>query len=483
MGTPRLAVAEPGYRAPPHNIEAEQALLAAIMVNNRCYEAVADFLRPEHFAEGVHGRIYAACEKLVGAGHLANPVTLKNAFDQDGALQEIGGAQYLARLAGSVVTIVGAADYGHLICELWKKRRLIEIGLDLIEEGHSAESRAAEAAEGAETAIYEAMGTKGAKSGLMHIGTAAAAALELSERAWKNGGKVTGITTGIYDLDKMLGGMHGGQLIIVGGRPSMGKTAFALGVSYEALLSLQDRGDRRAGAFFSLETTNTALAQRAMARMTQISADRQRRGHLGEIGDFEKLVEAAGDLRKVPLFLDETAGLSVAQIRQRARRLARLHGIGLIGIDYLQLMRQGGRAENRRLEIGEITGGLKALAKELAVPVILLSQLSRAVEARDDKRPTMADLRESGDIEQDADVILFMFREEYYLSRAEPQRRAEESEGKFTERHMNWADRLDQVAHLGEIIVAKNKDGRTGKVQARWNGEAMKYENMWGHAA
>jgi replicative DNA helicase len=475
------------YRAPPQNIEAEQALLAAILVNNAAYHRVSDFLVAEHFALGVHGRIFAAVTRLIERGQIANPVTLKGLFDQDEALAEIGGAQYLARLATSVVTIINAEDYGRTIHDLFLRRQLIAIGEDTVNNAykHDLEDDAARQIESAETKLFDLATTGQHEGSFQPFKTALTKAITLAEAAFKRAGQTTGVSTGFTDLDKLLGGLHPSDLIILAGRPSMGKTALATNIGFQAADSFRPgKGtDGRAAAedgavvgFFSLEMSAEQLATRILSEESSVGSDRIRRGDVSH-SDFERFVQASQRLASVPFFIDDTPALSIGGLRTRARRLMRQQGLGLIIVDYLQLLR-GSNAENRVQEISEITRGLKALAKDLNVPVLALSQLSRAVEQREDKRPMLSDLRESGSIEQDADVVMFVFREEYYLGRKEPTKIEHSDDRDFNEAYEKWANRLQEVHGMAEVIIGKQRHGPVGKVTLRFDGETTRFENF-----
>src|SRR5690348_7788114 len=477
------------YRSPPHNIEAEQALLGAILFNNAAYHRVSEFLLAEHFAQGVHGRIYAAIAKLIERGQIANPVTLKSLFDQDEALAEIGGAQYLARLSTSVVTIINAADYGRTIHDLYLRRQLIGIGEDTVNDAysHDLERDARTQIEATEKKLFDLATSGQAEGGFRAFNQALTEAIVMAEAAFKRSGRTTGVSTGFNDLDKLLGGLHPSDLVILAGRPSMGKTALATNIGFNAAKAYRTTraADGRVAAedgavigFFSLEMSAEQLATRVLSEESGVASDRIRRGDVSH-EDFDRFVQASQKLATVPLFIDDTPALTIAGLRTRARRLLRQQGLGMIIVDYLQLLRgSGDSAENRVQEISEITRGLKALAKELNVPVLALSQLSRAVEQREDKRPMLSDLRESGSIEQDADVVMFVFREEYYLSRGEPTRRPEESDDKFNERYSRWQERLEQVHGTGEVIIAKQRHGPIGKVTLRFDGATTKFDNF-----
>jgi replicative DNA helicase len=476
-------------RIPPYNTEAEQALLGAILISNTAFYRVSEFLQPEHFGNAVHGRIFAAIGKLLGRGQIANPVTLKNLFDQDGALTEIGGAQYLARLAGAAAAIINAEDYGRAVHDLYLRRELIALGEDVVNDAfrQDLDDPAREQIERVEKKLFDLATAGETEGGFRAFGAALTNAILNAEAAFKRSGKTVGVATGFVDLDRKLGGLHPSDLIVLAGRPSMGKTALATNIAFHAARTYRpaDPADFRKAAedgavvgFFSLEMSAEQLATRILAEESGVSSDRIRRGDISH-EDFDKFVQASQRLSALKLFIDDTPALSVAALRTRARRLKRQQGLGLIVVDYLQLLRPSNQArqqDNRVQEISEITRGLKALAKELDVPVLALSQLSRAVEQREDKRPMLADLRESGSIEQDADVVMFIFREEYYLSR-EPTRRPDEAESKFSERYQEWRERLEKVHGLGEIIVAKQRHGPIGSVKLRFDAETTKFDN------
>jgi replicative DNA helicase len=482
---------------PPANTEAEQALLGAILINNAAHGRVSEFLLPEHFGNAVHGRIYAAIGKLIERGQIANPITLKNLFDQDGALAEIGGAQYLARLAESAVTIINAEHYGRTIHDLHLRRELITIGQDIVTEAfrHDLDDPAPEQIERAESKLFELASSGQAEGGFRPFATALASAITMAQAAFKRDGKTVGVATGFTDLDKKLGGLHPSDLVILAGRPSMGKTALATNIAFNAAKAYRpmrgadgridlSRGpeDGAVVGFFSLEMSAEQLATRILAEESGTSSDKIRRGEVRR-EDFDKFVMASQRLAAVPLYIDDTPALSVAALRTRARRLKRQQGLGLIVIDYLQLMRPSASSrgsENRVQEISEITRGLKAIAKELDVPVLALSQLSRAVEQREDKRPMLADLRESGSIEQDSDVVMFIFREEYYLSRGEPTRRPEESDDKFNDRYDRWKERCESAYGTAEVIIAKQRHGPIGTVRLHFEAETTKFDNFIG---
>ncbi|MBM3509951.1 MAG: replicative DNA helicase [Alphaproteobacteria bacterium] len=473
---------EPTFRRMPQNAEAEQALLGAILVNNDAALKVSSFLRPEHFIEPVHARIYEAALKLIERGHLADPVTLKGYFERDDALAGVGGPTYLAQLAAAAVTIINAEDYGRTIYDLALRRQLIGIGETMVNTAYdpAIEETSSAQVENAERQLFGLAQLGQAEGGFKSFTLASSLALENAEAAYKRDGQLSGVTTGFSDLDEKLGGLHRSDLIILAGRPSMGKTALATNIAFNAARSFREEigTDGRpqvvegaAVAFFSLEMSAEQLATRILAEQSNIPSERIRRGTISS-EQFANLTRAAQELETLPLYIDDTPALSIAALTTRARRLKRTHNIGMIVIDYLQLVRpaRNRRDDNRVLEVSEITQGLKALAKQLDVPVLALSQLSRAVEQRDDKRPHLADLRESGSIEQDADVVMFIYREEYYMERSKP------AEG--SPERLAWEAKRKEVEGIAEVIVGKHRHGPTGTEQLLFHGETTKFANL-----
>ncbi len=463
-------------------------MLGAILINNRAYERVSEFLRPEHFSVAQHQRIFAACTKLIDRHQIADPITLKACFAEDDSLADIGGPAYLMKLADSAVTVINAAEYGRIIHDLYLRRELISLGEDVVNRayGSGLEDSAVQQIERAEQGLYD-LATKGEyEGGFEPFDTTLDSALRIAEAAHKRDGQLSGVPTGLRDLDAKLGGLHRSDLIILAGRPSMGKTALATNIAFNAArkyrTARRDDGgtetvDGAVVGFFSLEMSREQLATRILAEETRISSDRIRRG-LVPSEKFPDLVMASRDLYKLPLFIDDTAALTISTMRTRARRLKRQHNLGLIVIDYLQLIAPspGARHDNRVQELSEITRGLKALAKELEIPVLALSQLSRAVEQREDKRPQLADLRESGTIEQDSDVVMFIYREQYYLERSEPDPTANDAEG--DSRYRKWQERMARVHNKAEVIVAKQRHGPIGKVDLFFEGEFTRFGDL-----
>ncbi len=472
--TPLREADGPGYRAPPVNIEAEQALLGGMLVNNRAYERVSEFLRPEHFADPEHGKIFEACGRLIERGQIANPVTLKHLFEGK-------TDAYVGQLARAAVTVLNAEDYGRAIHDCYLRRQLINLGEDVVNDAYSGDhdDSALGQIERAEQHLYDLATVGEYQRGFVDFRTALTRAIDMAEAAYKRDSRLIGVSTGLDDLDKLLGGLHASDLVILAGRPGMGKTALATNIAFSAARAWRQQHDAQGqlktvdGAvvgFFSLEMSAEQLATRILGEEARVPTEKIRRGDLAN-DEFNKVVRASQALMAAPFFIDDTAALSVSALRTRARRLKRQHGLSLIVVDYLQLIHPTGqsREQNRVQEIAEITRGLKTLAKELNVPVLALSQLSRAVEQREDKRPQLSDLRESGAIEQDADVVMFLYREEYYLERREPR------EG--TAEHADWQVKMDEVHNLAEVIVAKQRHGPTGKIQAQFDSRFTKFSN------
>jgi replicative DNA helicase len=463
----------------PHNLEAEQRLLGAVLVNNLALSKVGEFLRAEHFYEPLHGRIYEASVRLIERGQIANPVTLKNFFETDAAMTDLGGAQYLARLAGSAVTVAFADHYGKIIFDLHLRRQLIRIGEEVMAEAvsHNVERDANSQIEEAEQKLFDLATTGEIEGGFRPFNAVLTSAVHMAEAAHKREGQIAGVPSGFAALDKLLGGLQPSDLIILAGRPSMGKTALATNIAFNAASRIKyeaDASGRRKivdGAvvgIFSLEMSAEQLALRILAEVADVDSDKIRKGELSN-EDFARVVKANQEIAALPLFIDDTPALSVSALRTRARRLQRVHGLSMVVVDYLQLLRASDTVENRVQEISDITRGLKALAKELNLPVVALSQLSRAVEQREDKRPQLSDLRESGSIEQDADVVMFVYREEYYLQRLQPEM--------GTEKHAEWQAKMESVLNLAEVIIGKQRHGPIGTEKLHFEGRRTKFSD------
>jgi replicative DNA helicase len=478
-----VEAAPPAYRSAPHNIEAEQALLGAILVNNEALYRVSDFLEPEHFFEPIHRGIFQISRDLIRAGKIATPVTLKTFVD---ASIDIGGmtvGQYLARLAAEATTIINAEDYGRTVYDLHIRRSLIQVGEDMVNVAYDApvDFSPKLQIEDAERRLYDLAESGRYDGGFQRFANALTTAIDMAAHAFQRDGKLSGIATGLDDLDRMMGGLQPSDLIVLAGRPGMGKTSLATNIPYNVAKAWQ--GEVKADGhqttvnggivgFFSLEMSAEQLATRIISEQTEIPSNQIRRGNISE-SDFEKIKDYSIELQNLPLFVDETGGISVAQLAARARRLKRQRGLDLIVIDYLQLLSGSTKRsnENRVQEITEITTKLKALAKELNTPVIALSQLSRQVESRDDKHPQLSDLRESGSIEQDADVVLFVYREEYYHVMRKP---LESDREKFAQ----WLADADKVSGKAEVIIAKQRHGPTGTVELQFDGAITKFSNL-----
>lgn len=480
---------EAPVRALPSNIEAEAAFLGAVLIDNRVIEELAAPLRPEHFFEPVHQRIHGRILQLLDRGAVVTPVTLRPYFEADEALKELGGAAYLARLTADGQGLLAPRELAQQIYDLALLRELVSVGRNLVNSAlDTSESvEPMEQVAQAEAALYKV--AEGAASGSEAQGfaTATRTALGMIEQALLSGGHISGKTTGLTSLNEKIGGLHDSDLIILAGRPGMGKTSLATNIAFNAADRLRrdladgiapDKSVGAAVAFFSLEMSADQLATRILAEQSGISSEALRMGKISR-DDFQQLSYASQRLAELPLYIDDTPALSIAALRTRARRLKRRHNLGLVVVDYLQLLQGTGRANDNRVnEISEISRGLKTLAKELSVPVIALSQLSRAVESRDDKRPQLSDLRESGSIEQDADMVWFVFREDYYIQVKEPKRPVEGDDAKVHEAHAKWAEEMERVYGLAELIVAKQRHGATGKVRMRFESRITRFSDL-----
>jgi len=467
----------------PSNLEAEQALLGALLYDNGAYERLSDRLGPHHFHEPFHQRLYAAIETHIRKGQLAEPILLADEFKRDPAFDELGGLRYLADLVDRAPPAANAPDYARAVYDLALRRELIRIGGDIAvmaQQAGDSELTARDQIETAEQQLYTLAESGSASTGFVPFADALRGAIDMAAEAYSRDGGLAGVATGLIDLDKTLGGLHPSDLLILAGRPAMGKTALATNIAFHVARNYawepQPDGTRKTVnggvvAFFSLEMSAEQLSMRLLADVSGVSSDRLRKGEINA-SEFGQVRDASIEIQDAPLYIDDTGGLAIGKLSARARRLKRQHGLDLIVVDYLQLITgDSSRAnENRVQEVSMITQGLKALAKELNVPIIALSQLSRQVENREDKRPQLADLRESGSIEQDADVVMFVYREAYYKGRGEPK------EG--TPEHLTWQEEMDEVMHLAEVIIGKQRHGPTGTVKLHFNGELTKFSNL-----
>ncbi len=470
------------FRQPPYNLEAEQALLGAILINNEAMDRVSGFLDPEHFYDPLHQRIYEVLGKLILAGKQATPITLRTFFESAEPIEPgLTVPQYLGRLAVNATTIINAAEYGRTIYDLATRRALIVIGEDMVNAAYDAtvDQPPERQIEEVENRLYDLAETGKYGQGFLAFSNALTQAIEMANNAYQREGHLSGLATGLVDLDNKMGGLQSSDLIIIAGRPSMGKTALATNIAHHIARNFrterQDDGtektlDGGVVGFFSLEMSAEQLATRILSEQSNISSEKIRRGMIDE-EEFRRLVQASQNLAACPLYIDQTGGISVGQLAARARRLKRQRGLGLLVVDYLQLLAGGKRAgEGRVQEVSEITTGLKALAKELSVPVIALSQLSRAVEAREDKRPQLSDLRESGSIEQDADVVMFVFREEYYVERKKP------AEG--TAEFSAWLADMERTHGKADVIIGKQRHGPVGTVTLSFEANFTRFGNL-----
>jgi len=475
-----LRSVDPRPARPPSNLEAEQALLGAILFDNAAYERIGDALKAPHFYEPFHQRLFAAMEEHIRKGQLAEPIVLVERFRRDPGFEELGGLRYLADLVDRAPPAANAADYARVIHDLALRRELIRLGGDISAQASGdVDATARDQIEQAEQQLYALAETGTSSTGFMNFADALRGAVEMAAEAYSRDGGLAGLSTGLIDLDKILGGLHPSDLVILAARPSMGKSSLAMNIAFHAARNYawepQIDGSKKTVnggvvAFFSLEMSAEQLAMRLLAEVSGVPSDRVRKGEI-DASEFGQVRDAALEIQEAPLYIDDTGGIPMAQLAARARRLKRTVGLDLLVVDYLQLITAGsGRSDNRVQEVSEITQGLKALAKELSVPVLALSQLSRQVENREDKKPQLSDLRESGSIEQDADVVMFIYREAYYKSRTEPR------EG--TPEHLAWQEDMDKIRHIAEVIIGKQRHGPIGAVKLHFNENITKFGNL-----
>lgn len=474
------------YREQPHNVLAEQMVLGTLLTNNDLLQRIGDFLLPEHFFQPIHQRIFEAIIHFNERGVLANPVTLKNHFDKDEALKELGGGQYLAKLAGLSSTIINVHDYGKVIYDLSIRRALISIGEEVVNDAfeESIDTSATDQIEAAEERLFKLASEGYQDSGFKALKSSLAETLHRAELAYKQKQKITGTSTGYRELDALLGGLQRSDLIILAARPSMGKTALTVNLAWNACKNLSEdyHAKKKAGklpeddpglpsvGLFSLEMSAEQITSRLLSMVSHVNSFKLRTGQLTE-DEFSDIIRANNQMQSMPFYIDDTPALSISALRTRARRLKRRHNLSVLMVDYLQLVRGSSKNDGNRVqEISEITQGLKAIAKELNIPVIALSQLSRAVEQREDKRPQLSDLRESGSIEQDADIVMFIYRDDYYLARKEPR--------VGTPEHDSWQQQMNQAMNITDLIIAKQRNGPIGNVRLFFDANTTTYTNL-----
>ncbi len=458
----------------PSNIEAEQALLGSILVNNDIIDEVSNIINSNSFYDPGHIKIYEVIETLNNKGMIANPITLKNFFEKDNMLNEVGGTEYLVKLTRFSGSTKQAVDYAKIIHEMYLRRELIMISDNLSSETlNSKEQNAEKIIENTEKSLFDLAERGSFSQSFLKFNKALDQTIEMATLAMKNDKGIVGVPTGLTALDEKLGGLHKSDLVILAGRPSMGKTALATNIAYHAAQNIMNRQEKSSVAFFSLEMSSEQLSTRILSEQARIKSDDIRKGKVTE-EEINRYIETSRNIYNLPLFIDETPAITIATLSNRARRIKRLFGVSLIVVDYIQLMRANTiKNEGRVQEISEITQGLKALAKELGVPILALSQLSRAVEQRDDKQPQLADLRESGSIEQDADVVMFVYREAYYLERKQPKPGSIE--------HAEWQSKMNDVNNLADIILGKQRHGPTGTIKVEFEGIYTKFKDLSGN--
>jgi replicative DNA helicase len=459
----------------PSNLEAEQALLGSILVNNDIIDEVSTIVNSSIFYDPAHIKIYEVIESLNNKGMIANPITLKNFFEKDNMLNEVGGTEYLVKLTRFSGSAKQAIDYAKIIHEMYLRRELVLISDKLSSDTLNAashEQNAEDIIEGTEKSLFDLAERGSFSQSFLKFNEALDQTIEMATLAMKSDQGVVGVPTGLTDLDEKLGGLHKSDLVILAGRPGMGKTALATNIAYHAAQNLMSRQEKSSIAFFSLEMSSEQLSTRILSEQARIKSDDIRRGKVTE-NEINRYIETSRNIYNLPLYIDETPAITIATLSNRARRIKRLFGVSLIVVDYIQLMRapnSNNRGDNRVQEVSEITQGLKALAKELKVPVLALSQLSRAVESRDDKKPQLSDLRESGSIEQDADVVMFVYREAYYLENKQPKLGSIE--------HAEWQSKMNDVNGLADIILGKQRHGPTGTVKVEFEGIYTKFKDL-----
>ena len=472
MEKAKLSLASSKENKLPSNIEAEQSLIGSVLVNNDIIDEISNIVNPGKFFDPIHRKIYEVIENLNNKGMIANPITLKNYFENDSGLSEVGGVDYLIKLTRFSSSIKQAIDYAKIIHEMYVKRELIFISDDIEDQAKDdqAEKSGENIIESAEKSLFDLAERGNFSQTFLKFNQALDQTIEMATLAMKSDHGIVGVPTGLTDLDEKLGGLHKSDLVIIAGRPSMGKTALATNIAYYAAKNMQENNEKGSVAFFSLEMSSEQLSTRILSEQARISSSEIRRGKASE-ETLNRYIETSRNIYDLPLYIDETPAIAISTLSNRARRIKRLFGLKLIVVDYIQLMRtNSNRMDGRVQEISEITQGLKALAKELNVPVVALSQLSRAVEQRDDKIPQLSDLRESGSIEQDADVVVFVYREQYYLEKKEPKQGSIE--------HAEWQSKMSDIHGLANLIIGKHRHGSTGTVHVEFEGMFTKFKDL-----
>ncbi len=453
----------------PNNIEAEQSVIGSILLNNDIFDEINIIISSKNFYDPMHQKIFDAIEKLIYSGMLANPITLKNYFEKE--KDDLNVPEYLVKITKFSASSRQAIEYSKLIYDLFVKRELIKISENIIDTAqlNDLENDGQKIIENFEKNLFDLAEKGSFSSSLVKFDQALKNTIEMASNAFKNDEGIVGVPTGLRDLDDRLGGLHNSDLVIIAGRPSMGKTALATNIAFNAAKKIQEEGKKSSIAFFSLEMSSEQLSTRILAEQSRIKSNDIRRGKISE-EQFDKFIETSKNISELPLYIDETPAISIAALSNRARRIKRIYGLDMVVIDYIQLMSATNFREGRVQEISAITQGLKALAKELSVPVLALSQLSRAVEQRDDKRPQLSDLRESGSIEQDADVVMFVYREAYYLRNKEPK--------PATVDHAEWQAKMNEVSHLAELLIGKQRHGPTGNIMLEFEEMFTKFKDI-----
>ena len=473
MASQPLKVVQNSQKQMPCNIEAEQALIGSILISNDIYDEISSIVDVKKFFDPIHAKIFSTIEMLIAKGLLANPITLKNYFENNEGLKELGGQEYLINITKFSTSAKQAIDYANIVHEMHVRRELIKISESVLNDASSnneVTSSGEEMIQNAEKSLFDLAERGHFNRSFLKFESALKQTIEMARSAYQSEEGIVGVPTGLTDLDSRLGGLHKQDLIIIAGRPSMGKTALATNIAFHAAKNIEKKSSKSTVAFFSLEMSSEQLSTRILSEQSRIKSNDIRRGRVSE-SEFEKFIETSKNIFDLPLYIDETPAITIAAISNRSRRIKRLFGLELVVVDYIQLMRSSGKKEyNRVQEISEITQGLKALAKELDVPVLALSQLSRQVEQRDNKKPQLSDLRESGSIEQDADVVMFVYREAYYLENKEP------TPGSIE--HAEWRQKMDEVSRLAEIMISKQRYGPTGNVKVEFEAMYTKFKDL-----